>query len=492
MLKEYILVIDEGTTSTRALIFDKDFRIISQDSMELNIFASGQTYLEQDANEIFQKTVDVCSNAIDKAGILPEEILCMGITNQRGTSIAWDKITGEPLCRAINWADARTEDVFRQISNDGWLEKISNSMVCPVCGVPMINLYWLINNNETVKKKYEKNEIMFGTVDTWLIYKFTGGSKYITSYSNVSMYNGFDLVNRKWHEEYLNYLGIDASILPEVVDDCGELGYTIKELFGAEILIAGDMADQQSATFAHRVVEKGMMKCTCGTGAFVDICVGGRFVPAPRGLFPIATYIAGDKSVFQIEGCVKSAGSVLTWIRDDLKLIGSYAEIEPMALSVPDSNGVFFIPALSGLGAPYWNAEITGTFTGLSRSTRKAHMVRAALEGIAFRIKEICEMMKNSCGIDTSIIRIDGGLSKSDFFCQTIADFLNVRVERNKLIEVTALGAAEISGIYTRLWNEDEINSRVNDCDVFIPDTAAREKIDNLYGYWNRLIKRML
>jgi len=486
-MKKYVMVIDEGTSSTRCLIFDRQFNIVSQSSEEINTFGTANE-VEQDGNEIFEKSVEVCKKAMALAGIQPEEILCMGITNQRSTCLPWDRSTGEPLCKAINWADARTQGIVQQIIKDGWMDKIVKVMMWPQ-SAPLLSLCWLIKNNELIKEKFKSNELMFGSIDTWMVYKLTGGKKYITSFSNLSMFSGFNFVEMKWHKEYLKYLGIPISILPDIVDDSGEIGVVDKKIFGAEIPISGVIADQQSGSFAHRAIEAGMVKCTIGTGAFVDISVGDKFLPAPNGLFSIATCKIKDKSIFQIEGIVLSAGTVMKWMRDNLNLIDNYEEIQMLTVSVKDAGGVFFVPSLTGLGTPYWDFDVFGTMIGFSRSTQKAHIIRAALEGIVFRIRDTYETVTKKCGMDINLINVDGGLCKADSFCQMIADFTGVKTKRPKLTEITALGAAEAAGLGMGFWNEDDIDRVINNCDEFIPKQQAKKNADSLYEDWKEVVE---
>lgn len=485
--KKYVMVVDEGTSSTRCLIFDWKFNVVAKSSRELNIFMDSDL-VEQDGEEIFKKSVEVCKEAMINAGIRSEEILCMGITNQRSTSMTWDKSSGKPLCRAITWMDSRTDKIIKQIKKDGWMDKILKVMMVPQ-NAPLLDLCWLIRNVELIKEKVKRNEVMFGGMDSWLIFKFTGGKKYLTSFSNVSMYGGFNFLEMKWYEEYLDYLGIPLYILPDVVDDSGIMGFVDKDIFGCEIPISGAIADQQSASFAHRIIGKGMVKCTFGTGGFVDINVGDKFLQAPEGLFSIATYKIKDYKAFQIEGVIVSAGSVMKWMRDSLGLLDNFKEIKTFADSVNDSNGVFFIPSLTGLGAPYWEANANGTMIGFSQATKKAHIIRAALEGIIFRVREICETVVKKYDMGINIINVDGGLCKDDFFCQMVADITGAKIKRPKLIEITGLGAAELAGLAMGIWDKNDIDKAISDYTEFIPQAPLKKKMDNSYKRWKEVLE---
>ena len=285
----------------------------------------------------------------------------------------------------------------------------------------------------------------------------------------------------------MRYLGISSAILPEVVHDVGLFGLTGKGIFGVEIPIMGAFADQQSATFAHRTIQAGMVKCTCGTGAFVDMCVGNHFKPAPVGMFPIAAYITKNDCVFLVEGCIKTAGAIIEWLKDDIQLINDYNEIQTLAGSVPDSAGVYFIPALTGLGSPSWNSQISGSLTGLKRSTKKSHIIRALLEGVVFRIKEICEIIQDQCATSIQLMRIDGGLSKSDVFCQLVADSLGILVERSHLSEETALGVAELIALHFGYCSESELDALINMSDKFYPRVEEITRMENLYNNWKKI-----
>lgn len=483
---KYVLVLDEGTSSTRAIIFDDQFRVVSRSSQELQVFTRDHK-VEQDGEEILQKSIDVCRDAIRKSGVDRSRIECMGITNQRTTCLPWDRKTGKPLYRAINWADSRTGDIFEKIRKDGWLDKLSSMMMINQC-VPLLNLYWLLHNVEAVWEKAAANELMFGSMDTWLIYHLTKTNRYVLSYSNLSMFTGFDFIRKKWNREYLGYLGISEELLPEIVDDCGVIGETDEKFFDISIPIASDIADQQSATFAHRVLDKGMVKCTCGTGAFIDINVGNTFLPAPEGMFSISTCKLREKYYYQIEGVVIAAGGVIRWLRDGLNLIDDFGEINHLVHSVDDAGDLYFIPTLNGLGSPYWDFNTLGTLVGISTSTRRGHIVRAAFEGIIFRIREICDIVVRECGIDIEEISIDGGVSRDDFMCQLLADYSHIRIKRPNLVEITSLGAAEMAGLAVGMWDESQFDNVIRDYTIFYPDKKEIGKIEEKYFHWKEIL----
>lgn len=488
-MKQYILVLDAGTTSVRALIFDRGFRVISSAFAEVNTFARSAVIIEQDGNEIFEKSLAVCRQALQKGGIAVDELVCLSITNQRATSLPWDKQTGAPLRPAINWADYRAKPIVDRLIADGWMERVEDVMIRPNYMFANLHFAWFLENDDLIRRKLSADELCYGTLDSYLVYRLTGGKRYITTYTNVSAYTGFNLRELRWQEDFLAYLGIPVSALPAVVDDAGGLGDVDSEFFGQPLPIGAVYADQQAGRFAHGATRKGTLKCTIGTGAFCDLCVGESYMPAPPGLLPYVTYKLGDNIRFQIEGYVASAGSAVQWLRDGLGLIGDYGEIKALVDSVPDSGGLYFVPALAGLGAPDWEADATGVFIGLSLGTKKGHIMRAVLEGIACRIRDICDRMTRTCGVEVKAVLVDGGVARSDYFCQTIASLLKIRVERPLLSEATSLGAAELAGLSLGFWSEEEVAAAGRDRDVFNPVSSAAEA-DAHYEVWRRAKER--
>lgn len=488
--KKYILVLDAGTTRVRALLFNRTFNVVSSAFAEVSTFTGASAgVIEQDGVEIFDKCLDVCRRALQEGQIDVGELDCLAITNQRATSLPWDKRTGLPLRRAINWADYRAKPIVDQLTADGWMERMSPVMMPPNYMFANLHFAWFLKNDELVRQKLAAGELCYGTLDSYLVYRLTRGKRYITSYTNVSPYSGFNLVELRWQEDFLNYLGIPPEVLPEVVDDAGDLGEVDRSFFGEALPIGALCGDQQSGMFAHGAHRKGMFKCTIGTGAFCDLCVGDTYTPAPEGLLPFVTYKVGDEIGFQIEGYVTSAGSVVRWLRDGAGLISDYSEIEPLVESVADSGGLYFVPAMAGLGAPEWEADATGLFAGLSLKIEKGHIVRAVLEGIACRIRDICDRITQTCGMDVDTVLVDGGVAKSAHLCQTIADLLKTPVERPKLTEATSLGAAELAGLYRGFWSAEEVREAGRERDHFAPQMGAKEA-DLFYAAWLRAKER--
>lgn len=483
-MQKYILVIDEGTTSTKAFLFDHRLKVVARKSEELEIFASKGTYVEQDAEEILRKSIKACSELIQDTAIAPSQISCIGITNQRGTAVCWDRDSGSPLCRCITWQDCRTNKLCRRIYQDGWGKRVAKTMNSPDSSQAILNLAWLLENDPKIKKAHDYGQLMYGTLDTWLIYKLTGNKTYVVSASNTSMFHGYDYLKSAWDTAYLSYLGIDYRLLPKVVDDIGDFGVTSEDLFGVPVPITCALADQQSASFAHRTLQSGQAKCTCGTGAFIDLCVGEKFRAAPAGLTSVLTYAKGDKTCFQLEGVIKTAGAILKWLRDEIRLIESYDDIEEILKKTPSSQGVIFLPALTGTGAPYWNGNEAGRIDGMRRGTTRGHVLRAMLESVAFRMKEICDFMEDETKIPINILRIDGGMCKSDEFCRIVADVLNIVVERPEMNEATGAGTALAAGLQIGLWSEHEANSLCGDVTRFYPDAQRTKELQDVYAIW--------
>lgn len=489
---KYVLVIDEGTTGTRALIFNEKLQIVAQSYEEFTQYTPSEDKVEHDAVEIYEKSVKMCRNAIGEAMISAEEIACIGITNQRATCLLWDKLTGEPLYNAIVWQDNRTADFCKELNEGEWGEKARKTTgwtVAPVYSSLMLN--WYINNVPGVKEKIASGDVLFGTIDTWLIWKLTGGKKHAVSYSNASVMGSLDLKTGKWYEEFLDYLEIDTKIYPEILTDAGDYGKTDKEIFGAEIPITGDIADQHAALYAQGCRTSGTGKITNGTGSFLDINVGKDCVISNQGLNTVIAWKIGDEKYYALEGYEAVTGSSVQWLRDGLEIIADSSETENLARSVEDTNGVYFVPALAGLSAPYHDPYARGTILGITRGTKKAHVVRATLEGIAFRLKDIMDVVSREAGITMKTIRIDGGASKNNLLAQMMSDMMDVQVDRPFSVEATSLGAAELAGLYTGLWTEEDFDAALTIDASFKPEISD-EKRSKLYNGWKEAIKRSM
>ena len=495
-MKKYILVIDEGTTGTRALIYDKDFKIISKSYLEFTQYTPAEDKVEHDAVEIYDKTIIVCKKAISKAGIEPEEILSIGITNQRATCVVWDKHTGEPLYNAIVWQDVRTGPECEAINSTPWGEKARTKTgwtLAPVYTSMMMK--WYMENVPNIKEAVNNGDALMGTIDTWLIWNLTGRKTHAISYSNASVTGSYDLVKGEWYQEFLDYLGVPVSIYPELRDDSGDYGSTYPDLFGVAIPINGVIADQHAALFAQGCQVEGSGKITNGTGSFLDINIGNKLVISNEGLNTVIAWKIGDKITYALEGFESVTGSAVQWLRDGLKIIEEASETEMLANSVDNSNGVVFVPALAGLSAPFHDSAARGTIFGITRGTTRAHIVRATLEGVVYRIKDILVAIEKESGVKMKSIRIDGGLSMNNFLAQRLADMLDVEVQRPDSVEATSLGAALMAGLYAGLWTSDQLGQVLEVDRVFMPkmsDIERKERYDVWKDRVNRCINAML
>src|SRR6056297_1736392 len=437
-MKKYVLVIDEGTTGTRSLIFDHDFNIVGQSYQEFTQYTPEENMVEHDAEEIYEKSLENCHKAMAEAEISAEDIDSIGITNQRATCVLWDKKTGKTLDKAIVWQDSRTAKECAVLKNSEWGEKARQKTgweVAPVYSSMMVQ--WLLENKPEIKAEVEKGDVLLGTMDTWLIWKLTGGKKHAVSYSNASVMGSLNLETGEWYEEFLDYLGVPVSIYPEIINDSGDFGKTDPEIFGTAVPIRGSIADQHAALFAQECRTAGTAKITNGTGSFVDINIGNQLVIPGAGLNTVIAWKLGDTITYAVEGYAGTTGSAIQWLKEGLEIISDAEETEAMAESVEDSNGVYFVPALTGLNAPFWDSFARGTIIGITRGTKKEHIVRATLEAIAFRIKDICDVVENKANIEMKKVRIDGEVSKNNFLAQRIADILSAQVGRPGSIEAT-------------------------------------------------------
>ncbi|WP_010167371.1 FGGY family carbohydrate kinase [Candidatus Epulonipiscium viviparus] len=491
-MKKYILVIDEGTTGTRALIFDKRFAIVSQSYMEFTQYTPAEDKVEHDAMEIYEKTIQVCRQAMESASIPAEEIESIGITTQRATCVVWNKITGQPFYNAIVWQDVRTTEECQKINETEWGEKARTHTgwtLAPVYTSMMMK--WYIENVPAISEAIARGDALMGTIDTWLIWNLTGRQTHAISYSNASVTGSYDLINDEWYTEFLDYLGVPVSIYPTVVNDSGDYGCTYPNLFGIPIPINGAIADQHAALFAQGCRNAGSAKITNGTGSFLDINIGSKLIFSNEGLNTLIAWKIGDKITYALEGYESVTGSAVQWLRDGIEVIEDAAQSETMANSVENSNGVIFVPALSGLSAPFHDSSARGTLFGITRGTTTAHIVRATLEGIVYRMKDILNAIELESKVKLNQIRIDGGLSKNNFVAQRMADMLDVEVLRPASVEATALGAAQMAGLYTGFWTEADLQNAMAVDKIFVPDMSSADREDR-YKIWTDRVRRCL
>lgn len=491
-MKKYIMVIDEGTTGTRALLFDQEFHIAAQSYEEFTQYTPAEDKVEHDAMEILTKSVAMCKKAMEQAAIRAEQIEAIGITNQRATCVVWDKHTGKPYYNAIVWQDARTSADCQAINESEWGEKARKATgwtVAPVYTSMMLK--WYMENVPEIRQAMASGDALIGTMDTWLIWNLTGGKTHAVSYSNASVMGSFDLRTEQWYTEFLDYLGIPVSVFPEVRNDSGDYGVTEEKIFGAEIPITGAIADQHAALFAQGCRQEGTADVTNGTGSFLDINVGKHCVISEEGLNTVIAWKIGDEICYALEGYEAVTGSAIQWLRDGLQIIEQSPETEEMAFSVPDSNGVIFVPALTGLSAPYHDPFTRGTLFGLTRGTTRAHVARATLEGINYRLKDILNAVEKESGVKMRDIRIDGGASNNNFLAQNMADMLNVEVNRPASVEATSLGAAEMAALAVGFWTLDDMEHALTIDRSFQPQISEEER-ERKYSIWQDAVRRSI
>jgi len=458
-MTRYVMALDQGTTSCRAIVFDRSGQVVRMAQKEFRQWFPQAGWVEHDAAEIWSVQLKVMREAAD--GIEPSEIAAIGITNQRETTVVWDRTTGEPLYRAIVWQCRRTTETCEELKREGWEERIRDKT--GLVTDPYFSgtkLKWILDHVPGVRAKAEAGEALFGTIDSWLIWNLTGGKAHVTDVSNASRTMLYNIHTLKWDEEMLERLGIPAGMLPEVKPSSFLYGET--DLLGgaAAIPVAGAAGDQQAALFGQACHEPGMAKNTYGTGCFLLKNTGAKPIASKEGLLTTIAWQLDGQVNYALEGSVFTAGAVIQWLRDGLQLIEHANETEPLAASVEDTQGVYVVPAFTGLGTPYWNAEARGMITGLTRGSGKAHLVRAALESIAYQTMDVLRVMERESGIRLHELRVDGGAAKNGFLMQFQADMLGVRVTRPKVQETTALGAAFLAGLAVGFWSGcDELKS---------------------------------
>jgi glycerol kinase len=450
-----ILALDQGTTSSRAIVFDHDGSIRSVAQQEFRQIFPQAGWVEHDANEIWESQLATAREALAKADLKAGDVAAIGITNQRETTLVWDRKTGEPIHHAIVWQDRRTSGFCDELKRAGHAELIQKRSGLVIDAYfSGSKLRWLLDNVPGARQRAEKGELAFGTIDSWLIWKLAGGARHITDITNASRTMLMDLRTATWDDELLKVLGVPREILPEVTGSSEVYGETAADLFDAPIRIAGIAGDQQAALFGQNCFKRGMAKNTYGTGCFMLMNIGQEPTLSKHQLITTAAWKAGGQTEFALEGSVFIGGAVVQWLRDGLGIIKSSADVEKLAASVPDCGGVYLVPAFAGLGAPHWDQYARGTMTGITRGTTGGHIARAALEGIAFQVADVLEVMKQDSGIPMNELRVDGGACANDLLMQFQADILQVPLARPKVIETTALGAAYLSGLAVGFWKD--------------------------------------
>lgn len=488
----FFLAIDQGTTSCRAILYDKKFQPIAMVQKEITQFFPHSDWVEHDADEIWTKQLSCCKEAIKKAGIDTKSIVSIGITNQRETIVAWDKKTGNPIYRAIVWQDRRTAAACIEDERNFGIERLSNKTGLRFDSYfSASKIRWILENIPNARKKADKNELCIGTIDSWILWKLTRGMVFATDVSNASRTNLFNINEIKWDEELLDYFNISKNILPEVKPSIGFWGNTSKDMFGIEIPIHGIAGDQQASLYGHGCFEKGSIKNTFGTGCFILQNTGNEFVPPQKGLLTTLAWSEDEEITYAIEGSVFNAGSAIQWLKDGLGIIQSYDEIEEKVNAVPNSDDVYFVPAFTGIGTPYWDMYARGTLVGISRRTQKEHIIRATMESLAYLTKDVIDTMTSISGGTFKDIRVDGGASKSSFLLQFLTNILQVPIRRNASAECTALGVAMMASKGSKYYTNDDLKHISNANLSFFPDMPLSQR-DNLYEKWKIAISKSL
>jgi glycerol kinase len=492
-MAKYVMALDQGTTSSRAIIFDENGSIVSVANKEFTQIYPKPGWVEHDPMEIWGTQIGVAKEVLEKAGISPEDIAAIGITNQRETTIVWDKNTGKPVYNAIVWQCRRTAPICDDLKNKGLAETIRKKTGLVVDAYfSGTKVKWILDNVEGVREKAEKGEVIFGNVDTWLIWNLTGGKVHVTDYSNASRTMLFNIHKLEWDEDILKELNIPKAMLPEPKPSSHIYGKTSKEVFGAEVPIAGDAGDQQAALFGQACYSAGMAKNTYGTGCFMLMNTGEKAVESKSGLLTTIAWGVDGKVEYALEGSIFIAGAVVQWLRDELRIIDNSAQSEEYATKVDDNNGVYLVPAFVGLGAPYWDMYARGTIVGLTRGAKREHIIRAALESITYQTRDVLEAMQKDSGITLTNLKVDGGAVANNFLMQFQSDILGVPVSRPKVIETTALGAAYLAGLATGYWgSREEIAAKWQIDRVFKPDMDEGKR-NSLYSGWKKAVKRAM
>ena len=485
-MAKYIMALDAGTTSNRCILFDHSGKICSVAQKEFTQIFPKPGWVEHDANEIWSTMIGVVAEAMAKVKCAESDIAAMGITNQRETTIVWDKETGEPICNAIVWQCRRTSEYCDELKAKGLVEKIRSKTGLVIDAYfSATKLKWILDNVEGAREKAEQGKLLFGTVETWFIWKLTNGKVHVTDYSNASRTMMFNINTLQWDDEILSELNIPKSMLPEAKPSSCIYGYTSS----GNTPIAGAAGDQQSALFGQTCFNAGDAKNTYGTGAFLLMNTGGRPVFSKNGLVTTIAWGLDGKVNYALEGSVFVAGAAIQWLRDEMRLIDSAADSEYMAGKVEDTNGCYVVPAFTGLGAPHWNQYARGTIVGLTRGVNKCHIIRATLESLAYQVNDILQAMQADSGIKLAALKVDGGASSNNFLMQFQSDVCNSPVERPECVETTAIGAAYLAGLAVGFWkdkNDVIANSKIER--TFVP-AMDDEKRNALIKGWNKAVR---
>ena len=489
-MSKYIMALDAGTTSNRCILFDKKGQVISVAQKEFTQYFPKPGWVEHDANEIWSSQLGVAVEAMAKIGATAEDIAAIGITNQRETTIVWDKNTGEPVYHAIVWQCRRTSEYCDELKEKGLTDKFREKTGLIIDAYfSGTKLKWILDNVEGVRERAENGELLFGTVETWLIWKLTKGKVHVTDYSNASRTLLFNIKELKWDDEILAELNIPKSMLPEVKPSSEIYGYCDSAFLGGEIPISGAAGDQQAALFGQTCFNPGEAKNTYGTGCFMLMNTGEKPVFSENGLVTTIAWGLDGKVNYALEGSIFVAGAAIQWLRDELKIIESAADSEYMANKVKDTNGCYVVPAFTGLGAPHWDQYARGTIVGITRGVNKYHIVRATLESLAYQVNDVLQAMKADSKIELEALKVDGGASQNNLLMQMKSDIIDAPVKRPMCVETTAMGAAYLAGLAVGYWkNKEEVIKNWEIDKVFTPKISEEDRAKKIKG-WNKAVK---
>ncbi|MDO6618518.1 MULTISPECIES: glycerol kinase GlpK [unclassified Shewanella] len=489
--KKYIIALDQGTTSSRAIVFDHKANMVAVAQREFTQIYPQAGWVEHDPMEIWSSQSSSLIEVLSRAGISGDDVAAMGITNQRETTVVWDKKTGKPIYNAIVWQCRRSQSICQQLKADGYeayIKSATGLVLDPYFSASKIK--WILDNVEGAREKAEAGELLFGTIDTWLVWKLTKGKVHVTEPTNASRTMLFNIHQQQWDDKLLTAFGIPASMLPEVKPSCAVYGST--SIVGGDITVAGMAGDQQSALFGQLCFEPGMAKNTYGTGCFLLMNTGDKAVVSDHGLLTTIAIGADLKVNYALEGAVFMGGAVIQWLRDEMGLIQDAHDTEYFANKVDDTNGVYLVPAFVGLGAPYWEADARGAIVGLSRGVNRSHIIRAALEAIAYQSKDLLEAMIQDSGVELKQIRVDGGAVANEFLMQFQADISNVDVIRPQVTETTAMGAAFLAGLAVNFWQSTEELQNIAVADKHFSPAMDDSCRQDLYRGWKKAVRKTI
>ena len=491
-MKKYIMALDSGTTSNRCILFDREGNICSVAQKEYTQYFPQPGWVEHDADEIFSTQLEVARMALQNIGAAASDIAAIGITNQRETAIVWNKHTGRPIHNAIVWQCRRTADYCDRLTREGWVDTIRSKtglVIDPYFSATKIR--WLLENVPGVRQQAENGDLLFGTVETWLIWKLTGGRIHVTDYSNASRTMLFNIHTLSWDKQILEKLDIPENILPSPVASSQIYGCTEAAFFGAPIPLSGAAGDQQCALFGQTCFTPGESKCTYGTGAFLLMNTGSKPISSQNGLVTTIAWGLNGSITYALEGSIFMAGAAIQWLRDELRFIDSAADSEYMARKVPDTNGCYVVPAFTGLGAPYWDPYARGSIIGLTRGTNKNHIIRATLDAIAYQVNDVLQAMEADAAIGLSALKVDGGAAANGYLMQTQSDINGGKVIRPKCVETTAMGAAYLAGLAVGFWRDlEDIRANWAVDRSFSPEISDDSRKERIAG-WHEAIRRI-